>query len=658
MQKPGASRQDIEEIFQLIESGRLEKAERECKAMCLRFPQDVNVSGLHGAVLLKLGNIDDAQQVLLKTISIEPGFAKPHEDLGRLFLIRKDPEQAVRHFSQAIELDAGQASAYAGLATALAKMGRGDEAEAVHQQFLSLSPVARSLGEASLLLGEGEVRKAEEICQELQRREPDNTQVLRMLARIASDGEQLMAAEELLRRIVELSPTDHVPQTELGRFLVEQSRFPEAIELFEKAISLDGSVQGTYRLLGDALAVVGRPEDALACYQKALQFDPDDLPALAGQGHMLRIVGSTHEAISSYEKCTRVQPGHGDAWWNLASLKAYELSDEQLQTIRSQLTKGRPDSDQEISMRFAVARALESRGQFQAAWQDYCLGNALKREQINYEPVQTEVMHDSLITQYTRAFLEDRISDQEPTHKPIFILGMPRSGSTLIEQVLASHSMVEGAGELPYIVMLSSSLGGQRRDGLRYPEVVSELSNTQLGSLGQAYIYYTKGHRRLETPYFTDKMPANFSHIGLIHMMLPHAKIIDARRHPLACCVANFRQLYAQGKNQTYDLVELAEYYLEYSRIMDHWQAVLPGRILRVNYEDIVADLEGQTRQLLDFCELPWQDTCLEFHKSTRPVNTISADQVRQPIYTEAVEFWKHYEAQLEPIREILAPVL
>lgn len=309
-------------------------------------------------------------------------------------------------------------------------------------------------------------------------------------------------------------------------------------------------------------------------------------------------------------------------------------------------------------MRFALARASEASGDFDAAWQDYNLGNSLKRTLINYDPVQSEVTHDAIIENFTSDFPDRGPRETASKHTPIFILGMPRSGSTLIEQILASHSMVEGAGELPYVVMLSSSLGRQRSDGLRYPEVMSELNEAQLDALGNAYIYHSSAHRKLALPCFTDKMPANFSHVGLIKMILPGAKIIDARRHPMATCVANFRQLYAQGKNQTYDLIEFAEYYLEYCRIMDHWQEVLPGQVLRVFYEDIVADLEGQARRMLEFCDLPWEETCLDFHKNTRPVNTASAEQVREPIYTDAVEFWKHYESQLEDIREILAPLL
>jgi Flp pilus assembly protein TadD len=656
--KPDASRQAFDDIFRLIRSGQLEQAEQKCSSALSEYPQNVNMIGLHGAILLKMGHLDDAQLALHKAIALEPGFAKPHEDLGRLFLARKEPEQAAHHFTRAIQLDGSQASAYSGLANALALLGKPAEAKAAHREFLQRSPVASTLLEADKLLGEGDGAAAESVCNELLQREPDNTQILRMLARCASDGERSVVAERLLRRIINLTPNEYPAHIDLGRFLVEQDRFPEAVEIFEHAVSLNDKVADNFRLLGEAQAAIGRSEDALASYQLALHLDPGDPRALAGQGHMLRIAGKRVEAIASFEKCTEVHPEFGDAWWNLASLRGYRLTEEQLRTVNRQITSGDLGVDSEIAMRFALARTSEARGDFDAAWQDYCMGNSLKRERINYDPVQIEVEHDAIIERFTGDFLERGIPAPALQHTPIFILGMPRSGSTLLEQILASHSMVEGTGELPYIAMLSSSAGRQRPDGLRYPEVMSELTEGQLESLGKAYIYHSKVHRRLDLPCFTDKMPANFSHVGLISMILPNAKIIDARRHPMGACVANYRQLYAQGKYQTYDLVDLAEYFLEYTRIMDHWQEVLPGRVLRVQYEDVVADLEGQARRLLDHCELPWEDACLEFHKNTRPVSTASAEQVREPIYTEAVEFWKHYESQLEPIREILAPVM
>jgi Flp pilus assembly protein TadD len=658
MNKPDASRRSIEGLFRLISSGQLEQAEQECRSLLVNHPQDVNVIGLHGAILLKLGQLDKAEQALHRAVALEPGFAKPHEDLGRLFLARKEAEKAARHFSRAIDLDGSQDSAYSGLANALAQQGKLEQAKRAHQHFLERSPLAGKIVEADRLLLAGDAAGAEEICRELLLQAPENIQVLRLLARISSERGRDVEAEELLRRIIKLSPSDYLPHKELARFLVEQSRFPEAIEMFELAISLDDRVAENFRLLGDAQAIIGKSAQALASYQLALQLHPDDPHALAGQGHMLRISGDKEGAIASYEKCTALRPEFGGAWWNLASLPDYRLSGEQTRSIQEQISTGKLSAESEIGMRFALARTSEAEGEFEAAWEQYSLGNSLKRTQINYDPVQTEVLHDAIIEQFTAGFLEqaERGGQSRPT--PIFILGMPRSGSTLIEQILASHSQVEGAGELPYIVMLSSSLGRQSPDGPRYPQLLSQLGAAQLDALGKAYVYHTGVHRSLGLDYFTDKMPANFAHVGLIHLMLPGARIVDARRHPMATCMANYRQLFAQGKNHSYDLIELAEYLLEYHRMMDHWGAVLPGRVLRVNYEDVVADLEGQVRRLLEHCELPWEQACLEFHTNPRHVSTASAEQVRVPIYADAVDFWKNYESRLEPVRQILAPLI
>jgi Flp pilus assembly protein TadD len=657
-QNRDTAQQHIDDVFRLINSGQLLQAEQKCSSMLIQQPQDVNLIALHGAILLKLGRRDEAKNKLQKAIALEPEFAKPYEDLGRLFLLTKKPEEAARRFSQAIGLDDSQASAYGGLANALSQLGRMEEASTAHQQFLNLSSFAGILLESDKLLQQGEKESAGQLCKDLLLREPNNTQVLRMLARIASIRNKYIEAEGYLRQIIKLSPQDYLPYNELGRFLVEQSRFPEAIDMFEHAMSLDNSIVDNYRLLGDAQAVIGKSMEALTSYQRALKLHAEDPHALAGQGHMQRIAGNKTDAIVSYEKCTMVQPAFGDTWWNLASLRGYQLSDDQLKTIHKQIESNDLAPDPKIAMHFALARTHESHGDFDAAWQEYELGNNQKRQLIEYDPVQTETMHAAIMEQFTTKPPAHAARKPTSAHTPIFIVGMPRSGSTLIEQILASHSLVEGAGELPYVFMLSSTLGMQRADALRYPEIMSGLSDEQLESLGNAYIYHTGIHRSQGLPFFTDKMPSNFSHVGLIHKMLPNAKVIDVRRHPMATCIANYRQLYAQGKNQTYDLIEMAEYYLEYCKIMDHWQKFLPGFALRVQYEDVVADLQGQTRRILDFCRLPWEDTCLDFHKNTRPVNTASAEQVREPIYTDAVDFWKNYESQLEPVRDLLDPLI
>jgi hypothetical protein len=339
-------------------------------------------------------------------------------------------------------------------------------------------------------------------------------------------------------------------------------------------------------------------------------------------------------------------------------MRGYAFSDEQLSTMRQQLESEDGDDNTRIHMAFALARAAESQDRYDEAWTHYQHGSRLKRAQVKYDPVTTEMTHNAMIQTCDHELLGRSASADFSKPGPIFVLGMPRSGSTLVEQILASHSMVEGSGELPYIVMLTSALGGTQQDTKRYPEVLDDMTADQVLAIGESYLYHTRSHREQKLPYFTDKMPANFTHVGLIHMALPHARIIDTRRHPLDTCVGNFRQLYAKGKNMTYDLYELAEYYLEYDRIMAHWDAVLPGRVLRVRYEDVVADLEGQTRRLLDYCGLPFEDACLDFHRNERPVNTASSEQVRQPIYADSVGYWKHYESQLDEIKEILAPVI
>ena len=511
---------------------------------------------------------------------------------------------------------------------------------------------------ASLQLKAGRSNAARKTLNQALRMNPDDTRVLRLMARAATDDGNHIATEQLLRRIIELSPGKYLPVSECGKFLLEQGRFPEAIEMFKQATSADPGIYENFRLLGDAQAIMGEFSAARESYKHVLSIKADDAYALAGLGHMLRIEGQKDEAITAYQKCTELHPEFGFTWWNLASIKGYRMTDENLRVMQEQITSKNLSAKFEAPIHFALARAYESRGDFDAAWQAYEQGNRLKRQQVKYNTQRTKENHDAIIEQFNPELLNRRDQADSSRATPIFILGLPRSGSTLIEQILTSHSMIEGTGELPYVVMLSGSLGTQRGDDLAYPEVMKELSTAQIASLGKVYDYHTNSHRKLKLPYFTDKTPANFAHVGLIHMMLPHAKIIDARRHPMSTCVANYRQLYAQSKTQSYDLVEMAEYILEYSRVMDHWQEVLPGKVLTVLYEDVVENLEAQVKTILEFCELPWEDACVEFHQNPRPVNTASTEQVREPIYTDAVDYWKHYESKLEPVRQMLEPLI
>ena len=373
---------------------------------------------------------------------------------------------------------------------------------------------------------------------------------------------------------------------------------------------------------------------------------------------MLRIVGRTDEALDSYRHCTAANPEVGGAWWYLASLPKHEMSDDEMAAMHDQLATDSLSDDSTIGLHFGLARAYEQRKDFQTAWTHYEQGNKAKRELVNYDPVKTEVDQKKIRDTFTIGTLANKISQKETSVTPIFILGMPRSGSTLIEQILSSHSRVEGGGELPHVMVITSGIVENDTDSLHYTEKIHEFGQEELSDFGLTYLQLASTHNSEGKSFLTDKMPANFVHAGFIHMILPQAKIIDSRRHPVATCLANYRQLYAQGKHQSYDLTELGEYYLEYVKMMDHWDTVMPGLVLRVDYEDMVVDIESQVLRILDHCELPFEKSCLEFHKSNRPVNTASSEQVREPIYGSAVEFWRNYEPYLDELSEVLSPLM
>jgi tetratricopeptide (TPR) repeat protein len=662
MAKQPDARQAVERAISLIASGRIEDAEQSCRESLQQLPGSASLLGLLGAILLKRGRTAEAESALLRTVALEPEFAKPHEDLGTLYLQAGKAAEAIPCFETAVRLDPGQASASLGLATALTRCGRQAEADAAQERFLSLSPVGRALAEAAKLRRDGEAKRAEKICGEILSKDSQNIRALRLLAKIATDDERYAAAEGLLRRIVELAPDFQPGYSDLAGFLVERSRFHEAVGVLEKAIELWPAQADLQRMLADTLSIINKPQAALLSYERCLALQPAHLPALMGRGHMQRIVGQRDAAMSSYVECTRLQPAYGEAWWNLASIRGYRFSTTDKQQMMSSLAASDIDEPSRIALNFALARACEADGDFETAWKYYVQGNAAKRRTVSYDPVETATQNDARIRVFSRDLLQrfagDAPGGATPDTTPIFIVGMPRSGSTLIEQILASHSQVEGCGELPYVIMLSAMPGGRDPHGPKYPEIFAQLRQDELLKLGNDYLQYSAAHRSNAARFFTDKMPANFLHVGLIQLILPQAIIIDARRNPMDTCIGNFRQLYAQGKNQTYDLMELGEYYLEYRRLMDHWDAVLPGRVLKVQYEDVVRDLDTEVRRILQHCGLPFEPACLDFHASKRSVNTASSEQVRLPIYGDAVGFWKNYESHLAELKQILEPVL
>lgn len=651
-------RQKLETIAGLVKDDRPGDAETMCRQELAKQPDDVNLLGFLGALLIRKGDWDDAEKQLSRAIELEPGFAKPHEDLGVLHLARDDTDAAIACFEKALALNPSQVSTMRGFAAALQRAGREEEAEALRINMIRASSTSTLLAEADALVKQGGTAEAERLCDVVLSREPDNIDALRILAIAATEDERFVIAEGFLRRIAKLAPGSASALRDLGKFLGDRGRYPEAIEQLQPAAALSPQDPDIQLYLGNMFGIVGQNEDALRAYDKCLENRKDDPAALIGRGHMLRIAGRQEEANACYTRCAEVSPDIGSTWWYLASLHRYVASDDEVAAMQSQLATGTLPAESEVAFHFALARAFEKREQFDVAWEHYSQGNAKKRPLVKYDPVKSEMNLGKIRKTFTAEMLSAKVAKTPADVTPIFILGMPRSGSTLIEQILSSHSQVAGNGELPYITMMTAGMIKNTPGSVHYTEIMDQLGVDELTGLGRSYLHYAATHSAKERPYFTDKMPANYPHVGYIHQTLPHAKIIDARRDPMASCVANYRQLFAQGKNQTYDLTELGEYYLQYLDMMAHWDEVLPGFVLHVQYEDVVANLDSEVRRILDFCGLPFEEACIEFHKSDRPVNTASSEQVREPIYTSAVEFWKNYEPYLDELREVLAPVL
>ena len=363
--------------------------------------------------------------------------------------------------------------------------------------------------------------------------------------------------------------------------------------------------------------------------------------------HSLKTLGRQEEAIEAYRAAVGLKPDFGEVWWSLANLKAFRFEDAEVAAMRRQLDRGDLSVGPEIHFNFALAKALEDDGDYDGAWRHYHAGNAKQRMQVSHDPLGMEKRHNEIIETFNAAFLAEHAGNGCEDADPILIVGLPRSGSTLVEQILASHSQVEGTSELPILNNLANSIGRYQSDEVLFPKSVLALKGRDWYSYGQQYMDDARRHRASEAPLFTDKLPNNFPFIGLLHLILPNARVINARRHPLDTCLGAYKQLFARGQHFTYDMEELAHYYRCYDRMIAHWHTVLPGKVLDAHYEDTVNDTEGQVRRILAHCGLPFEERCLRFHETRRAVKTASSEQVRQPIYTSALGMWQNYERHI-----------
>ena len=632
-------------------------AEQLCRSALTDDPRDPKLRCLLGATLVKGRKNEEAERHLREVTDLHPDFPLAHRELGNALLgLGRGPE-AIECFERVAELTPDNSTAHFDLAIALSKLGRTEEADAAMEQSFALQPERREMLTAVGHQRAGRVAEAEKIYRSILSRDPRNVSAMRLLGGIATEMERYRMAVKLLRNAVTLEPEFFGAWVDLARAYLEWGKFEEGHETLERAIRLEPELAYPRMMLGNLLSKAGRYEEAVATFHIALEKQPDHGGSMAGLGHALKTIGRQDSAIGTYRECIRKYPAFGEAYWSLANLKTYRFDDAEVAAMEQHVDNERLVDETRVNLNYALGKAYDDRQEFDRAFSFYEHGASLRRLHESYDPVQTEVIHDRIIDVFTSEFLAGHAGSGDPDDAPIFIVGLPRSGSTLIEQILASHSEVEGTYELPDLPRVIRSINLQQLHGANYPEALSHHADDELRALGRQYLESTQRHRS-GLPHFTDKMPNNFASIGLLALILPNAKIVNARRHPLDSCMGSFKQLFFKGQAFTYDLVELGEYYLEYQRMLDHWHTVLPGRVLDVRYEDMVADQEGQTRRLIEHCGLPWQDGCLRFYETDRAVITASSEQVRQPIYSGSIHSWRSFEAHLEPLIEVLEPLL
>jgi len=606
---------------------------------------------------VKLGRFDEAHARIDRALAVYPEFARPHEVLGELLFARGELPDAADALQRALQLDASCQSARMKLGQIFMLLGRTDEAEALKAEFMALDQDNQDIARAAELEKEEKFADAEKIYRRILTRHPDNVSAMRLWARLGTQRERYAEAELILREAVGVAPGFARAWGDLCKVQFEQEKHAETIDSARRLIKLNPRLPDGHVWLAAASAAIGRHKDAIESFDNALEIAPQHVGALCGKGNACRTFGDQDAAIAAFRRCIEVNPLHAEAYWSLANMKTFRFEDHEVEAMLALLGDERIPPEGQVQLNNALGLEFDGRKEYDKAFAFIDQGNRLRRGQEFYDRVENEERADLTIEAYSQRFLDENAGYGDPDPAPIFIVGLPRSGSTLLEQILSSHSLVDGThelAELGKIIRANEKLTGP---GLRYPLSIENIETDGFTRLGSEYIASTRRFRG-ERPFFTDKNPNNFAHVGLLHLILPNAKIINAKRHPLDSCFGSYKQLFAQGQPFTYDLVELGEYYLQYQRLMDHWHDVLPGKVLDVQYEDIVQDLESQVRRILDYCDLNWEAACLRYHETRRSVRTASSEQVRQPIYTSSINSWRHYESHLGTLIETLEPLL
>ncbi len=577
--------------------------------------------------------------------------------------LHQDPARAVSIIGTVLPDAARNPEAYRVLGAAFRRLGQAEDANRAELAAIELSgedPRLKAAGEA---LEADDLETAKTLLGQALQEAPNDVAALRMLAEIAARAGFLDQSEQLLRRVLDLAPGFVYARIHLARVLHTQNRPAEALAELDAVRAAEGDHDDTLMLRAAVLSRVGEYGEAIELYTQLLSRHPDVLEMWTSLAHLQKTVGQQEQAVESSRAALDQSPTYGEAWWSLANLKNYRFSEADVTAMETSAQSPVLGDEDRLHLLFALGKAKEERGAYADSFASYERANAIRATQLPYNPAANDAFVEESIKLYTREFFEARAGMGEHARDPIFILGMPRSGSTLIEQILASHPEVEGTAELPDIIVLARQLedsgGPSRNEGWRnYPALVKDLSPEALRSLGALYIERTRIQRKTDRHYFLDKMPNNWVHVGLIHSILPNAKIIDTRRHPLACGFSNFKQHFARGQEFSYGLERFGHYYRSYVRLMTSFDQAAPGAVYRVLHERLVEDPTEEITGLLEAAGLPFNEACLRFYESKRPVRTASAEQVRRPIDKDAVDQWRHYEDFLGPLKTALGDAL
>ena len=598
-----------------------------------------------------LKNYKDSKEYLNNLLIQAPDMGRAYQELGHLCKAIGENEEAASHYRQACELNPALVASWKSLFNYFNKRNNKAAAEHAHEQIKKLDSLPPILLYISQILNEGRLAIAEQKCREFLKKNPTNVYAMSLLSDIAKKFGYYDDAEILLENAVKFSPDDGEIRMKYALILRLKQKFTKTMEqvniLCEKfPDNLSYQAQKASEIMQN-----GYHSEAIDLFEKIIKENPYNFSAMTSKGHAEKTLGKTDKAIESYKSAYKIKNDHGEAYFSLSNLKTYKFSDKELDVMKNQLKRVDLTLKDKAYFHFALAQGCEAIGDYEEAFKNLDMGNKIKKEQSKYTIEKMNKELQAQIDVCDEKFFEKLGNGGHNANDPIFILGLPRAGSTLIEQILASHSMVDGTLELPNILSMAQSFRGDDIYGNlgNYPKTMRSLTLEKRQELGKSFIDDTRIHRK-NAPRFTDKMPNNFRHIGLIHLILPNAKIIDARRYPLDCCFSMFKQLFAQGQEFTYGLAEAGNYYNSYVKLMNHWNKVLPNRILRVNNEDIIDDLEGQVKRMLDFLELPFEESCIKFYETDRSVRTASSEQVRKPINKSGMDRWKPYAKNLKTL--------